>query len=91
MSQRAEKSLLSWEPVNERLITTWFKQDLWKWQSFNLTPQPVHKDADKDAFYNKLSSQVNKVPKHGVWIVKVDFSARVSSYNKEIERFQLEI
>ena len=49
-------------------------------------PPTVHINQDKDAFYNKLSSLFNKVPKHDMLIVMDDFNAKVSKDNKGIER-----
>ena len=43
-------------------------------------------DEDKDAFYDKLSGLINKVPKHDMLIVMSDFNAKVANDNKGIER-----
>ena len=66
MSKRAQKSQLSWKPVNKHLITTRFAQVT---VSQCYAPTKMHTNKDKDAFDNNLSCLINKVPKHDMLIV----------------------
>ena len=53
-----QESLLSWEPVNERLITAKCQTRFVKMTIIQCHALPI--DKDKDAFCNNLSSLVNK-------------------------------
>lgn len=87
MSNKARKSLLDWKPVSERLITARFKSKV-----RNITvlqcyaPTEVAADEDKNAFYDQLEREFQKIKKQDITIVMGDINAKVGAENQGLER-----
>ena len=87
ISKKNKKSLLEWNPIDDRIITARFNSKYTKItviQCYAPTnPSPVE---DKDRFYEVLQKTIDKVPKHDVLIVMGDLNAKVGADNTGCER-----
>lgn len=87
ISKRARKSLLDWQPVNNRIIKASFYSKYAKLTVIQAYA-PTN-DADEELkieFYDKLQEIVNKTPKHNLLILMGDFNAKVGKRIVEEER-----
>ncbi|XP_071123040.1 craniofacial development protein 2-like [Mytilus edulis] len=80
------KSLLKWEPISERLITTRFNSNYCKLsiiQCYALTNDA--EDEIKDDFYEQLQTAISKVHQHDMLVIMGDLNAKVGSHNTDGE------
>ena len=83
MSRIAEKALMEWKPVSERIITARFFSKYIKTTVIQVyAPTEDSQEEDKDAFYDQLQAVLSAVPKHDVKIVMGDFNAKTGQQNK---------
>ena len=74
MSKEAEKLLIQWEPISERLITARFQTRFVKVIIIQYyAPTNDHNDENKDKFYKKLQNLINKTPSHDLLLVMGDW------------------
>ena len=88
LSQKAKRSLLSYNPISDRLITARFQG-----QPFNLyiiqayaPATKVDKEKDKEestAFYQQLQQAIDKKHKRDILIIMGDFNAKVGKNHDE--------
>ena len=80
-SAYAAKCLISWEPVNARLLTASFKSGSSKLIVIVCyAPTEPATDADKDSFYNKLQSLLDRISARDVTVVMGDLNAKVGYF-----------
>ena len=78
LSPRAQRALIEFKPINERLLSARFKG---KW--FDITVLVVYaptedgEDAEKDRLYGQLQDTVDKVQRHDLLIVLGDMNAKI--------------
>ena len=78
MSKEAAKSLISWKPVGERIITARFNSNHIKTTVIQAyAPTNVDSDANKDEFYEQLQSVYDEIPKHDTVISMGDWNAKL--------------
>ncbi|CAF3402770.1 unnamed protein product [Rotaria sp. Silwood1] len=82
LSTRARKALMSYNPINPRLITARFKAT-----PFNITiinvyaPTSDATENDIEAFYSNLEDAIGKTPKKDILILTGDWNAKVGNDN----------
>ncbi|KAL1396139.1 hypothetical protein pipiens_010724 [Culex pipiens pipiens] len=87
LSPNARSALITWKPINERIIVARFRT-----QVRNLTFVQVYAPTDaadlqeKEEFYSQLSGVVNEIPKGDIRIYAGDFNAKIGSGNTDLER-----
>ena len=78
MTKEAAKSLISWKPVGERIITARFNSTHVKTTVIQAyAPTNVDSDANKDEFYEQLQSVYDETPKHDTVISMGDWNAKL--------------
>lgn len=86
LSSKAKGSLISWEPISERILKARFKG-----RARNITiiqvyaPTEESELAKKDNFYNQLNSVISKVQKGDILMLMGDLNAKVGSDNSNLE------
>ena len=86
INQKATKSLLGYHPVNDRIISIHLRgkvKDVTVIQTYAPTSNAT--EEDRELFYSKLQTHVNKYRKDGVVIVG-DFNAKVGKRTNENEK-----
>ena len=87
MSKESARSMIEWEPVNERLIRARFNSHYAKTTVIQCyAPTNDAEDDIKEAYYEALLAQINKTPQHDVLLVIGDQNAKVGSNNSQHER-----
>src|SRR3984885_13144471 len=87
LSNRARDALLGYKPVNDRIIVARFGA-----QPFNMTviqvyaPTAASTEEDIEAFYKKLTSEIEEVNKQDILILEGDWNAKVGSENAGWEK-----
>ena len=80
LSKNAAKSLMSWKPVSERIITARLYSKYIKATIVQAyAPQNGSTDEVKDQFYEQLQSVLKDIPKHDMVIALGDFNAKIGA------------
>ncbi len=70
LSKKAEKTLLEWKPINDRIIYARFFSKFIKLSVIQVhSPTNDALDEDKDNFYDQLQAVVDTVHKHDMLIM----------------------
>ena len=80
LSQRAEKSLLGFNPVNDRIISARFKTmtgSMTVCQAY--APTMLASDQEIEEFYDKLQEVINSAPRTDMIILMGDFNVKVGN------------
>lgn len=78
LSKNASKSLMSWKPVSERIITARLYSKYIKATIVQAyAPQNGSTSEEKDQFYEQLQSVLKDIPKHDMVIALGDFNAKI--------------
>ncbi|XP_056017289.1 craniofacial development protein 2-like [Ostrea edulis] len=87
MTPTAKKSMIEWEPINERLMTARFNGKYVK-TSIIVCYAPTNdaEEEQKDTFYQQLQKAVDKIPTHDVLLIIGDLNAKVGSSNEGREK-----
>ncbi|VDO82783.1 unnamed protein product [Heligmosomoides polygyrus] len=87
LSKRASNSLVSWEPVNDRIITARFRTmhtRVAMIQAYSPTEDAT--DDEKDDFYERLQDVIDKMPRRDLKLVLGHFNAQVDGDRKGMEK-----
>lgn len=82
LSKRIKNSLISYVPVSERILTARLHS-----KQLNISVVVVYaptegaSDADKDTFYQQLSSTFDELPRHDLKLLLGDLNAQITSDN----------
>ena len=88
MTKNAERALIGWQPVSERIISARFYTKHFKLTLINCyTPTNDSTDDQKDQFYNTLVDVINMTPRHDIIVVMGDFNAKVGFDNTGVEKY----
>ena len=86
MDKQTRKSLLSWEPIDARIIRARFFSTYAKItviQCYAPTEQAT--EDEKDMFYHNLQSQIDKSPRHDIMIIMGDLNSKIGCDNSGYE------
>ena len=80
LSKNAAQSLMSWEPVSDRIVTARLYSKFIKTTIVQAyAPQNGSSDEAKDEFYQQLQKVYSEIPKHDMVISMGDFNAKIGS------------
>ena len=86
IDKQTRKSLLSWEPIDARIIRARFYSTYAKITVIQCyAPTEQAKEEEKDIFYHNLQSQIDKSPRHDIMIIMGDINAKIGSDNNGYE------
>ena len=75
----AAKSLIGWEPVNDRIITARLQTRHAKVSVIQIyAPTEPSSDNEKDEFYNQLQQTIDNIPRYDIKLLIGDFNAMIS-------------
>ncbi|VDO27648.1 unnamed protein product [Heligmosomoides polygyrus] len=78
LSQRANNALVSWKPVNDRIISACFRTKYIRVTIVQVyAPTEDFEDAKKDEFYECLQQTIDETPRRDLKIVMGDFNAKL--------------
>ena len=87
LDKEANKSLMEWEPVNNRIIRARLYSKFTKMTIVQCyAPTEEADDAEKDEFYAQLQGVLESVPKHDILLVMGDLNAKVGADNLGFEQ-----
>jgi exonuclease III len=82
LSQEVSKAMISWEPINDRIITMRLQAQHTKVTIIQgYAPTNAAIDQDKNEFYEQLQDILDAAPEHDLKIVMGDFNAQIGSDN----------
>ena len=84
LSKVAEKALIGWKPVNNRIITARFQSRHAK-TTFVVIDAPIEEaeEEQKDNFYDQCQDVLNEIPKHDMILLLGEMNAQVDSNRQE--------
>jgi hypothetical protein len=86
LNNKVRDSLISWEPVNDRIITARINM---KNNNFTVVqcyaPTNVADIEDKEVFYSTLNRTMGSIPKEDIVLLMGDFNAKVGTDNNGLE------
>ena len=86
ISKEVEKTLLQWQPINDRLITARFNSKFCKLTIIQCyAPTNEAEEDDKNDFYDQLQAVFDQVPRHMILVIG-DLKAKVGTDNANIEQ-----
>ena len=78
--RKAEKALIGWKPVNDRIITGRFQSRHTKTNFVVIyAPTEEAEEEEKDNFYDQCQDVFNEIPKHDMVLLLGDMNAQVDS------------
>lgn len=84
MSKHTRRSLISWNPINDRLLSARFLHLHGKMTAIvAYAPTNVADDTDKDTFFDQLHQVVSQAPPHDIIIILTDANATFSASSRE--------
>ena len=82
-SQKATRSVMSWQPISDRIIQIRLKSNFQNVTVINVyAPTNEAEDYIREEFYEQLQQVFNEVPKKDIIILLGDLNAKVGSDNK---------
>jgi exonuclease III len=86
MSKEAQKNLMEWSPISERIIIAHFKTKIHNLMIIQCyAPTELTEKDKKEEFYQQLRGTITTVKKRDVIIVMGDMNAKVGSNNEGLE------
>ena len=86
MDKKSRRSLMGWEPVNERIIRARFYSKFAKTTVIQCyAPTELATEEEKDIFYGQLQDELDKTPRHDILLLMGDFNAKVGGDNEGFE------
>ena len=86
LSEKAAKSVISWEAVSDRIIQVRFSSNFQNTTVINVyAPTNEADKTAKEEFYEQLQTVIDKAPKKDVLILIGDMNAKVGTDNKGME------
>lgn len=88
ISKNSKKTIMSWEPINDRIIVVRFCSQIKKAVTIIQCYAPTEdaEESAKDAFYEQLAATLNKVSLRDVLILSGDFNAKIGSNNSDASK-----
>jgi len=87
MNAQAEKALMEWTPVNERIITARFYSRFRRLTVIQVyAPHNEKEDTEKEQFYGNLQDTLDEVDQNDIIIMMGDLNAKVGHDNNGYER-----
>ena len=85
LSKTAAQTLVSWKPINERIIMARFHTRHAKVTVVQVyAPTEVAADSEKDEFYDQLQGVIDEIPSFDIKLVMGDLNAKLSSDRRGI-------
>ena len=82
LSQEATRAMLSWEPVNDRIITMRLQSSHTKVTIIQCyAPTDAATDQDKNEFYEQMQDILDAAPQHDLKIIMGDFNSQIGADN----------
>ncbi|XP_061166428.1 craniofacial development protein 2-like [Saccostrea echinata] len=82
-----ERCLLEWKPINNRLISARLKGKHINTKLIQCyAPTNDSSDEAKDNFYSQLQAEIEKTPRHDLFVIMGDLNAKVGKKNTDYER-----
>ena len=86
LSDKAQKTMSSYEQINERIIGARFIVQEGHCTVIQVyAPTAEACDTDIDEFYSKLQEEINRTPKNDICVVMGDFNAKIGVGDKDNE------
>ena len=86
VSKEKAKTLVEWEPVNDRKIRARFNSKHCKLTIQCFAPTNEGEKEDKDDWYEELQQTVSKVPQYDMLLILGDMNAKVGADNDNCDR-----